>query len=59
MSLALVFFLVDIDECSRGVHHCQHNCLNTPGSYRCNCRAGFDLLQDGGSCKGTRQQKGR
>lgn len=29
---------------------CQHNCLNTWGSFRCSCYPGFSLQTDGRSC---------
>lgn len=41
----------DTDECSTGRHHCQDQCVNTHGSYRCECRAGFMLdSRDNRSC---------
>ncbi|CAB4035616.1 hypothetical protein pdam_00013940, partial, partial [Paramuricea clavata] len=43
---------IDIDECSKPVDYCHHQCLNTAGSYRCTCRFGYDLLFDGRSCIG-------
>ncbi|KAI8498187.1 hypothetical protein Bbelb_241310, partial [Branchiostoma belcheri] len=30
-----------INECSRNTDRCSHNCVNTVGSYRCTCRAGY------------------
>ena len=39
----------DIDECSMNL--CEHNCMNTIGSFECSCRDGFD--QDGLNCTGT------
>ncbi|XP_060594972.1 fibrillin-2-like [Ruditapes philippinarum] len=41
----------DINECSSSGHGCQHNCVNTHGSYRCTCRAGFTLTSDLKSCQ--------
>ncbi|KFQ42195.1 Hemicentin-2, partial [Nestor notabilis] len=33
---------IDLDEC-RMLKQCQHDCRNTPGSYRCICPAGYQL----------------
>uniref|UniRef100_A0A803TRF1 Fibrillin-2 n=1 Tax=Anolis carolinensis TaxID=28377 RepID=A0A803TRF1_ANOCA len=40
---------LDIDECSNGDNLCQRNadCINSPGSYRCECAAGFKLSPNG------------
>ncbi|XP_063960551.1 uncharacterized protein LOC129267997 isoform X2 [Lytechinus pictus] len=40
----------DLDECLTGIHGCDTNalCINTVGSYRCECRNGFE--GDGFSC---------
>lgn len=52
--LFLNFFLLltDQDECSAEDHNCNPNadCVNTPGSYRCTCKEGFN--GDGFSCSG-------
>ena len=34
---------VDIDECSTGMNDCNWNadCINIPGSYECQCHAGY------------------
>ncbi|XP_011267023.1 protein HEG [Camponotus floridanus] len=40
----------DVDECAIE-KPCGQLCINTPGSYRCYCRAGFKLQQDGQSCR--------
>lgn len=39
-----------MDECSTEEHNCNLNadCVNTPGSYRCACKEGFN--GDGFSC---------
>lgn len=43
----------DIDECNSGDNLCQRNanCINIPGSYRCECLAGFKLSPSG-ACVG-------
>ena len=49
--IATVF--TDIDECSRNTDGCDHGCLNTPGSYLCTCRTGYQLQSDQHSCSGN------
>nr|XP_013813007.1 PREDICTED: fibulin-7 isoform X2 [Apteryx mantelli mantelli] len=46
----------DIDECEvyklEGAPRlCMHACINVPGSYRCACPRGYNLLGDGKSCE--------
>lgn len=36
--------------CAGGTHGCQHQCLSTPGTYRCACNPGFQLATDSKSC---------
>lgn len=45
-----LYFLSDVDEC-RGRPACAQQCVNTAGSYRCACRDGFGLAEDGRSCQ--------
>ena len=44
--------LLDIDECTTGVHNCIQNqqCVNRPGNYVCECLIGYELLN--GTCEG-------
>lgn len=41
---------VDVDECRARVPFCAHRCVNTVGSYKCECQPGFSLGSDGKSC---------
>uniref|UniRef100_A0A5F8G7T8 Fibulin 7 n=1 Tax=Monodelphis domestica TaxID=13616 RepID=A0A5F8G7T8_MONDO len=46
----------DVNECEiyklEGANQlCMHNCINTPGSFRCSCPAGYRTLEDGKSCE--------
>ncbi|CAN8006556.1 unnamed protein product, partial [Ixodes hexagonus] len=34
---------VDINECRKGRGGCQHNCVNTRGSYKCTCYTGYKV----------------
>ncbi|XP_030597162.1 cartilage matrix protein isoform X1 [Archocentrus centrarchus] len=38
------------DLCATGDHDCEQVCISTPGSYKCACKDGFTLLDDGRSC---------
>ncbi len=42
----------DIDECALGTDTCQQVCVNTPGSYLCECYIGYELNGDGTTCNG-------
>ncbi|GAA6077980.1 low-density lipoprotein receptor-related protein 2a isoform X1 [Tachysurus ichikawai] len=40
-----------INECTDpSVHHCDHECTDTPTSFVCTCRPGFRLMSDKKSC---------
>ena len=43
---------VDINECGQGTHNCEQLCINTVGSFVCNCRSGYRLSSDGRTCSG-------
>ncbi|NWR57463.1 MATN2 protein, partial [Bucorvus abyssinicus] len=36
--------------CSTVEHHCDHFCINTPGSYTCRCKQGYILNADQKTC---------
>ncbi|XP_074960432.1 nidogen-2 isoform X2 [Phalacrocorax aristotelis] len=42
----------EVDECAEGLSQCGPFtiCLNVPGSYRCECRSGYQLAEDGQAC---------
>uniref|UniRef100_U3K4R9 Uncharacterized protein n=1 Tax=Ficedula albicollis TaxID=59894 RepID=U3K4R9_FICAL len=40
----------DVDECQVHNGGCQHRCVNTLGSYYCECQPGFRLHADGRTC---------
>ncbi|XP_061153333.1 hemicentin-1 isoform X4 [Syngnathus typhle] len=41
---------LDINECEVR-DSCQHECMNTPGSHRCLCPAGYHLMANGKTCQ--------
>lgn len=46
------FRSLDFDECKAHSHDCQQSCVNTQGSFRCECHSGFILQRDRKSCEG-------
>ncbi|XP_026250598.2 tolloid-like protein 2 [Urocitellus parryii] len=44
-------FFSDKDECAKDNGGCQHECVNTFGSYLCRCRNGYRLHENGHDCK--------
>ncbi|XP_043994594.1 cartilage matrix protein [Gambusia affinis] len=38
------------DLCATGDHDCQQVCISTPGSYKCACKDGFTLMDNGRTC---------
>lgn len=45
-------FFQDIDECQENTHNCHEDgeCINTDGSFRCECKVGF--IGSGETCSG-------
>ncbi|KAM3183271.1 hypothetical protein ACTXT7_010677 [Hymenolepis weldensis] len=44
-------FQKEFDECKTNKHGCSHICVNTLGSYRCQCEIGYELHPDGKHCE--------
>ena len=44
--------IVDKNECDTSNGGCAHSCVNTIGSYYCECNDGYELASDGKSCNG-------
>ena len=47
-----VYFLLDINECLSNNSGCSHDCINTVGSYDCECPVGYVLLPNNHDCEG-------
>ena len=52
LSMWLLFLRIDIPECTNGEAPCLQSCVETPGSYECDCHVGYSLSGDGYSCIG-------
>lgn len=54
----MVYFsnsVLDVDECeSSGICGAMSKCVNTEGSYRCECLPGFRAAGPGRQCRGQR-----
>ena len=46
-----IFILTDINECLNEML-CDHTCINTAGSYYCECNTGYELDNDNHTCNG-------
>lgn len=44
--------ILDIDECDKNISNCTQNCVNTIGSYYCDCDNGYILGDDNRTCIG-------
>jgi len=44
---------LDINECQERII-CSDFCVNTVGSYRCECKKGYELARDGKTCRGQK-----
>ena len=48
----MVCTVTDIDECLNNNGGCSHDCINTVGSYNCECPTGHDLRPNNHDCEG-------
>ena len=44
--------IADKNECDTSNGGCAHSCINTIGSYYCECDDGYQLASNGKSCNG-------
>ncbi len=47
----LIFFILDINECTKNTSGCSNDCINTNGSFSCKCPIGKILDTDLRTCK--------
>ena len=50
----IAFICLDVNECDDNPNYCQvgGQCVNTPGSYRCSCKEGYEVGNGGSHCIG-------
>ena len=46
-------FIIDVNECLSNNGGCSQRCINTLGTFRCECTPGYSLSSDGRSCHGN------
>ena len=46
-----LFGIIDIDECTADTDGCEQQCMNTLGSFECQCSSGYVLSSDGRTCE--------
>ena len=51
LTLSHVLIHTDVEECAQPGSPCDQLCLNLEGGYRCGCREGYELMEDG-RCEG-------
>ena len=44
---------LDVDECAIANGGCEHECINTEGSFYCDCRDGHMLESNNRTCEGN------
>ena len=57
MSIITDIKLLDINECDLNIDGCDQICVNTVGSFLCNCTDGFIVNEDGFSCDGKKRHE--
>ena len=51
--MRLSFYVItDVDECLNNNDTCSHDCVNTEGSYYCECPTGYNLQPNKHDCEG-------
>lgn len=46
-----MYLYADMNECALGNGGCDHQCVNTGGSFTCRCNSGYNLQSDRLSCQ--------
>ena len=45
-------YQLDVDECANNNGGCSQMCMNSDGSFKCECRSGYQLDRNGITCNG-------
>ena len=54
---SLICTSLDVDECTIANGECEHECINTEGSFYCDCRGGHMLESNNRTCEGNENLK--
>ena len=52
MYVIIFIIITDVDECLDNNGTCSHDCVNTEGSYYCECPPGYILQSNQHDCEG-------
>ena len=52
LTLCILYFFVDFDECEAGIHNCRQICNNALNGFTCSCHPGYLLSTDEAHCDG-------
>ena len=50
VTLNILIYIIDINECTENSDGCAQICVNTAGSYYCSCRSGYRLASNRRGC---------
>ena len=50
LNSSTISYIIDKNECKVENGGCSQNCINTRGSYKCECSDGYKLAEDGKKC---------
>ena len=53
---SLICTSLDVNECAIANGGCEHECINTEGSFHCDCRGGHMLESNNRTCEGMRAE---
>ena len=53
MIFVVIYYTLDVNECTDNNGDCEQICVNNEGSYSCSCKNGYSLNSNGRNCSGN------